>query len=374
VLEMPRFRLLALWVALPMVLTWPASVRAQAQPPAGATDAAARARDHASKGRRLYDLRRYDPAIREFEQAYQLDNDPAHLYNIAQSHRLANHVPEAIAAYRAYLDRLPEAANRPDVERRIAELGAAQRPPNSLDPQPPANFPPAAPAPGSWPPPQTTPAAGGAAPLLGDPGSAATAAPPGAPYYYPPATPAVAAVVPPPGQHRHDGFFLRVQLGFGFTSVTSERTDTQVSGGSGHFALAAGAALAGKLALFAELGGGSVTEPRVKIGDQSTPFQGELTVVTFGVGAAYYFMPINIYLSGTIGGSQVTMKVQDRMFESKTGFGVTLSAGKEWWVSKDLGLGAAVQLHSSAVKEKVPLNPDTLTPAWISLAFSGTYN
>ncbi len=62
------------------------------------------------------------------------------------------------------------------------------------------------------------------------------------------------------------------------------------------------------------------------------------------------------------------------MFESKTGFGVTLSAGKEWWVSKDLGLGAALQLHSSAVKEKIPINPDTLTPAWVSLAFSGTYN
>jgi tetratricopeptide (TPR) repeat protein len=378
VLEMPRFRLLALWVALPMVLTWPASVRAQAQPPAGATDAAARARDHASKGRRLYDLRRYDPAIREFEQAYQLDNDPAHLYNIAQSHRLANHVPEAIAAYRAYLDRLPDAPNRPDVERRIAELGASQRPPNTLDPQPPANFPPAAPAPGSWPPPQTTPAAGGAAPLLGDPGTAAAAAPPGAPYDYPPAMPAVAAVVPPPGHHSHDGFFLRMQLGFGFTSVNAERADVEVSGTSGHFSLAAGVALAGKLVLYGEFGGGSVTKPNVKVGDQSASFDGEFSVFTFGAGAAYYFMPINVYLSGTIGGSQVTLKVRsatlERMLESKTGFGVTLSAGKEWWVSKDLGLGVALQLHGSAVKENIPVDPDTLTPTWVSLAFSGPYN
>ena len=262
--------MLALWVALAAALTPPASALAQTQRPAdgNATDAAARGRDHAGKGRRLYDLRRYDAAIREFEQAYQLDNDPAHLYNIAQSHRLANHVPEAIAAYRAYLDRLPDAPNRPDIERRIAELGASQRPPNTLDPQPPANVPPPAPptatAAGSWPPPQTTPAAGGAAPLLGDPGTAPAATPPGAPYYYPPAMPAVAAVVTPPGHHSHDGFFLRMQLGYGFTSVRAERADAEVSGASGHFSLAAGVALAGKLVLFGEFGGGSVTEPNVK--------------------------------------------------------------------------------------------------------------
>jgi tetratricopeptide (TPR) repeat protein len=372
--------MLELWVALTAALTAPASALAQNQPPAdgSATDAAARARDHASNGRRLYDLRRYDPAIREFEQAYQLDNDPAHLYNIAQSHRLANHVPEAIAAYRAYLDRLPDAPNRPDVERRIAELGASQRPPNTLDPQTPANVPPPAPptatAPGSWPPSQTTPAPGGVAPLLGDPGTAAAAAPPGAPYHYPPAMPAVAAVVTPPGHHSHDGFFLRVQLGFGFTTLTADRADVEVSGASGHFSLAAGAALAGKLVLYGELGGGSVTEPSVKSGNRSTMFDGNLSVVTFGVGAAYYIMPINIYVSGTVGASQVTLRVEHQMLESKTGYGVTLSAGKEWWVSKDLGLGAALQLHGSAVKEDIPIDPDTLTPTWVSLAFSGTYN
>jgi tetratricopeptide (TPR) repeat protein len=375
--------MLALWVSLAAALTPPASALAQTQPAAdgSATDAAARARDHASKGRRLYDLRRYDPAIREFEQAYQLDNDPAHLYNIAQSHRLANHVPDAIAAYRAYLDRLPDAPNRPDVERRIAELGASQRPPNSLDPQPPANVPPPAyPAgaapPASWPPPQTTPAAG-AAPLLGDPGTA-PAYWPGTPNDYPPATPAVAAVVPPPGHHSHDGFFLRMQLGFGFTSVSAERADVEVSGTSGHVSLAAGVALAGKLVLYGEFGGGSVTEPKVKVGDQSSSFDGEFSVFTFGAGAAYYFMPINVYLSGTIGGSQLTLKVRgaalERMLESKTGFGVTLSAGKEWWVSKDVALGVALQLHGSAMKEDIPGDPDTLTPTWISLAFSGTYN
>ncbi len=208
--------------------TAPASALAQTQPAAdgSATDAAARARDHASKGRRLYDLRRYDPAIREFEQAYQLDNDPAHLYNIAQSHRLANHVPEAIAAYRAYLDCLPDAPNRPDVERRIAELGASQRPPNGLDPQPPANVRTAASPAARGPTGQLAAAADHAArprrrrSAAGRSGRRRRRIAPGRHTTTRRAMPAVAAVVPPPGHHSHDGFFLRMQLGFGFTSVT----------------------------------------------------------------------------------------------------------------------------------------------------------
>jgi tetratricopeptide (TPR) repeat protein len=340
-------RLLAALVLL-AVPAGNAPARAQTAPPA---DSASRAREHAAQGRRLYDLRRYDEAIPQFEQAYRLDNDPAHLYNIAQAHRLANHVPEAIAGYRAYLDRLPDAPNRRDVEGRIAELSASQRPPNGLDPQPPPPAPPA-----TYPP----------APQAGYQPT---------PSYYPPA---VAATSSLPGYHSHDGFFLRMQLGLGFTSLSADRADVRVSGASGHFSLAVGGTLSGKLALFGELGGGSVTEPRVTVGNQSAKFDGELSVFTFGAGAAYYFMPINVYLSATLGGSQVTLKVKDpvgdRTLESKTGLGLTLSAGKEWWAARDVGLGLALQLHGSAVKENVPVDPDTLTPGWVSLVFSGTYN
>jgi tetratricopeptide (TPR) repeat protein len=391
--EMPRFlarcqsvthhlRLLAALAAVLATTGWTGGARAQPAPPANGPaapgDAAARARDHAGKGRRLYDLRHYDQAIREFEQAYQLDNDPAHLYNIAQSHRLANHVPEAIAAYRAYLDRLPDAPNRPDVERRIAELSASQRPPNGLDPQPhPAAPPPAAVAPGSWPPPQIAPpATPGTAPLVGDPGAAPAGYPPPGPYH--PGAPALGQTVTPPGHHSHDGFFLRMQLGLGYTSVSAENADLKISGSSGHFLMAAGVALAGKLVLYGEFGAGTITEPSVTVNNQSGSFDGELTVYTFGVGAAFYIMPANVYLSATLGGSQVELEVRNGLdvhkLESKTGFGITLSAGKEWWVSKDLGLGVALQLHGSAVKEDIPVEPDTLTPGWVSVAFSGTYN
>src|SRR5688572_5722849 len=70
---------------------------------AGASKAA-RAAAHVDRGRKLYDLRRYERAIAEFEAAYQIDADPNHLYNIAQAFRLANNIDQAIKYYQSYLE------------------------------------------------------------------------------------------------------------------------------------------------------------------------------------------------------------------------------------------------------------------------------
>ena len=385
-------------------------VWARADPPAAAKankDAAARAASHADKGRRLYDLRRYDPAIKEFEQAYQLDNDPAHLYNIAQAHRLANHIPEAIAAYEAYLDRLPTAPNRPDIERRIAELRTAHRPPNSLEPQPagpaaaqPAPPPPgypAAPAPPAGYPPAgyDHPAPGAGAPLLGDPGAtsgypAYPGHPPSAPYPaqapapsgYPPAGPpgqppaqSVTASLPA-GHHSHDGLFLRAQLGAGYMSTSSDNdSELRLRGVSGNLTLAAGVALRGRFVLYGELTSASVTDPEVDVaGVGSAKLDGSLRLLGLGVGGALYLMPANVYFSATLSASQVNLEfgLQDRV--SKVGGGLTVSAGKEWWVSRDLALGAAVQLHGSSAKGDEGPQAATINAGWFSLLFSATYN
>src|SRR5687767_12437985 len=119
---------------------------ARAQATGAAASKGARAAGHVDRGRKLYDLRRYDRAVVEFEAAYQIDADPNHLYNIAQAHRLANKIDLAIKYYQAYLEKVPGAPNRPDVEGRIADLQRAKRPPNNLEPAP-AGTPPAAAAP-----------------------------------------------------------------------------------------------------------------------------------------------------------------------------------------------------------------------------------
>ena len=67
---------------------------AQAKP-----DSKTAAKEHYARGTSYYDLGKYDDAIKEFEAAYQLKNDPAFLYNLAQSYRLAGNAERALHFY-----------------------------------------------------------------------------------------------------------------------------------------------------------------------------------------------------------------------------------------------------------------------------------
>src|SRR6266545_1894884 len=94
--------------------------------PAGAqdkdADKRAAAKDHYQRGTSFYDLGRYQDAIKEFEAAYQLKNDPAFLYNLAQSYRLAGDAENALRLYRTYLRYVPKPANRAEIDDRIKTL------------------------------------------------------------------------------------------------------------------------------------------------------------------------------------------------------------------------------------------------------------
>ena len=83
------------------------------------------ARLHYNEGTKAFDLGLYDKAVAEYMMAYQAVNDPALLYNLAQAHRLGGHVRDALRFYRVYLQRLPNAENRPEVEQKIGELKQA---------------------------------------------------------------------------------------------------------------------------------------------------------------------------------------------------------------------------------------------------------
>jgi tetratricopeptide (TPR) repeat protein len=80
------------------------------------------ARDHYAKGTSAFDLGLYEEAISEYMAAYKAKNDPALLYNIAQSYRLAGHAPDALRSYKMYLQKNSDATNREEVATKIAEL------------------------------------------------------------------------------------------------------------------------------------------------------------------------------------------------------------------------------------------------------------
>lgn len=98
---------------------------------AGAAEAApdesqvVEAKQHYAAATKFFDLAEYEGALREFKEAYRAVEDPAFLFNIAQCHRKLAHTQDAITFYKNYLRRAPHAANRAEVERRIAELERA---------------------------------------------------------------------------------------------------------------------------------------------------------------------------------------------------------------------------------------------------------
>src|SRR4029077_12781604 len=106
--------------------------------------------------------------------------------------------------------------------------------------------------------PNAAPPAGYAPPPAAYTPPPAYAPPPG----YPPT--AYAAPLPP---NVHDGFYLRLHLGGGFTSLSASQlgTDVTISGGSGSFGVAAGGVVSPNLIIYGSLFGSTMSDPDVSV-------------------------------------------------------------------------------------------------------------
>ena len=69
-----------------------------------------------------YQSGKYQDAITQFKQAYDLVHDPVYLFNIAQSYRKVADCTSADEYYRRYLQEAPKAENRQKVEQWLEEL------------------------------------------------------------------------------------------------------------------------------------------------------------------------------------------------------------------------------------------------------------
>src|SRR5688572_23944571 len=93
-----------------------------AQTPA---DPAAQAKEHYEKAVRAYEVGKYDAAITEFQSAYELTGDPILIYNIAQAHKQRGDYREAVKFYKRYLAKVPNAKNKAEVDKKVADLESA---------------------------------------------------------------------------------------------------------------------------------------------------------------------------------------------------------------------------------------------------------
>jgi tetratricopeptide (TPR) repeat protein len=157
--------------------------------PAGADDAGD-AKAHYQKATAHYAVGEYKEAAQEYEAAFKLHQDPALLYNAAQSHRLAGDNPKALLLYKNLVKLYPSTKYAAEAKGRIEKLEQAvatsQSPPNTPAPiegatapvpaataaAPPTMASPPASPPPAPPPPVPAPSAAPAASLSGAPAGA----------------------------------------------------------------------------------------------------------------------------------------------------------------------------------------------------------
>ena len=91
-----------------------------------------------------------------------------------------------------------------------------------------------------------------------------------------------------------------------------------------------------------------------------------------GAGVTYWFMPVNLYLTGTLGIGTLRVDGGGNSDTSDAGFALEMALGKEWFVSDRWGLGIGAGFTYHAI-------PDGgIDESWsgtsFTLRFSATFN
>ena len=191
------------------------------------------------------------------------------------------------------------------------------------------------------------------------------------------------------GVHQHDGFFLRLVPGFGYSQISLSLPDdmlTEQFKGKDAFSFSGGLTLANciqiggavsdNLIIFGESGGVTITNASVKVFDEEVDDPGDVSILFGGIGPGitYYFMPDNIYISVTILAHIANVDVESsKLAESNIGFGFNFMAGKEWWVGEQWGLGVSLYFRYGSQSDK-DLEDMTISGYSFGALFSVTFN
>jgi hypothetical protein len=157
------------------------------------------------------------------------------------------------------------------------------------------------------------------------------------------------------GSRDHDGgFFLRLSTGAGYAqSEFGDPSTIKLYGASGDMNIAAGMGVLPNLALHATLFGWALSDPAAEVGGSSGDFPGDATVGSLGIGFTYYLMPVNVYLSGSVGFAALQVEVLGAFTgETDIGPAFDVTLGKEWWVGGSWGLGVAGTFGCHSVPDK----------------------
>ena len=165
----------------------------------------------------------------------------------------------------------------------------------------------------------------------------------------------------PPGFHTHDGFYLSMNIGPGFGKINWEATNfsfkkAEFGGTGGQFEFRIGGVVAENFILSFDLLGRSILNPDMTQDGRATATINNLSVsdVIIGGGLTYYFMPANIFVSGSAGLGSFSIKFENSgsTGSTKQGLGFQFKAGKEWWISTEWALGISAGIAYVSADDK----------------------
>jgi hypothetical protein len=180
---------------------------------------------------------------------------------------------------------------------------------------------------------------------------------------------------PPAGFHTHDGLYLNASLGPAWlraqSGLANASVDRRWSGLAATLGLSVGYAFAERFVVFGEF---SESQARNAADD---PYLRSIECSGFGPGLRYYVMPANVFFSGALLLSKLSVDpaFPARGFSSWTsdwGGTAQVAVGKEWWVLSDVGVGVAAMFAFG----EVPATDGWLTSRFgaLSIVASVSYN
>lgn len=183
------------------------------------------------------------------------------------------------------------------------------------------------------------------------------------------------------GYHQHDGFYLSMSIGPAFGTIdnkTNYMGDQKYSGPAAQFDIKIGGAIGENFILHASMISSSIPGPTVTGGNQSTNLTNNLSIgeAMIGGGFTYYFMPANVFISSSIGSGNFTVidSKNNNSVSTSRGFSFQLKFGKEWWASKNWGLGISLTYGKTKLTNSPMGIEEKLNSNRFGILFNTTFN
>lgn len=178
---------------------------------------------------------------------------------------------------------------------------------------------------------------------------------------------------PAPGVRQHDGFFLNLQAGPSYLSLSLPDGSMEIRGPGAGLYVAIGGTPIENFVIFGEIVGQSATSPELKLDGvvYDSNDSVSLSFSQIGPGAAYFFGESSFFVSGSIGFADATLETPSGK-ASGSGWGFRIGAGKEWWIGEQWGLGLGAHFLKSFLKDDD--NSDELGGTSFGLNLSATFH